>query len=982
MSVSSLIRSFSGGELSPYCDALTTSDKYPTGCRVLENFIPTVYGPVNRRPGLEMIGGANDDTQRVRLLPFVFSDTEKYVMEFGELYARFWDGSTGMAVPYGSLPSWAISTPYSVGDVVEYASISYKCLIDNVSSGSFAADLSAARWVPVSSQIVDTPYTVDDLREIQFVQINDLIYLTHPLYPPQKIARTLVLGSILFTSGEVAWLWPALLDENTDATAVISPSGTTGNISLVASGPTGPFNAGQVGGYFQLSYERTSSSVQITFAGNGATAALADLGGWSLNTYGTWAATLAVERSTDGGNTWTVIRSFVSNNDRNVTTTGEENRQSFLRLTVSNRSAGTINDFAVLELDDSRQAGIVKITAVTDAYNASATIVSDLSPNVGIVTQIVLTNGGSLVFPYTSAPAVTITGGGGTGATAVATTDGVFVTSVTVTNGGSGYTSAPTIGFTGGGGGTGATATAYVTPATITSDSVKSVNVVHGGLLYSSVPTVTISGGGGSGATVVALIGSGSVIGYIVTNPGSGYTSNPTVTVSGGGGIGATAQAFVGGSGTSFWSEGAWSNYRGFPRTITTHENRIFYGGTAFRPQSIWGTAIDDFENFKISILADAGLYFTFITRRTNPIQWMFSKDGSLQIGTLGSEGSIDSSDASAALSPSDIQWTDLTSYGSRHLPAIVLQDSLFFVQKAGRKIRIRRYDWNRRAYGAPDVTVFAEHVTSPAVVEYDSQQHPEGILWCVRDDGQLIGMTYDYDQQVTAWHRHITVGTFESVCVIPGDAGDEVWVATMRTINGATRRFIERFKPDWRETFDSEDKPNWFYLDCAKKIVNGSPSATVTGLDYLEGESISILADGATMEPRVVSGGSITLDAPASIVIVGLPYVSTLRPMKLNLDLQDGTSRARKARIAKITAQVLKSLGCSVSTDGIQFDDLLFRSTDDNMDDSPPVFTGENDLVAAGNYSDGGGDVWIRQTDPMPLTLVCLTPVWAPTSN
>lgn len=906
MAVSQLIRSFSGGELSPYCDALTTSDKYPTGCRVLENFIPTVYGPVNRRPGLEMISAAFDDSHRVRLMPFVFSDTERYVMEFGNHTLRVFDASTkGLMIFTGGAPQWVTGTAYTVGQKVLASPLGvgtflYVCATAHT-AGTFAFDLAAGKWTLLSSiTSVATPYSTADLREVQIIEINDIAYLTHPLYAPQKIERTALKGTIFFNFEETPWFWPALLDENTDSAAVITPTDITGAITLNASGTFPGFNSGQEGGYFQLSYERPSSSATITFAANGSSSSVAALGGWSLNTYGTWAATLTIDRSTDNGITWSVIRSFTSNDDRNVTTTGEEPRNSLLRLTVSNRSGGTINDFATLEMDDSRLAGIVKITNVIDPVTAQATVINDLLPTGGIVEHVfVTTNGGG----YSAAPAVTISGGGGSGATAISHLAG---------------------------------------------DAVSYVSMVNAGTGYTSVPTVTIAAPPGLGERAIA---------YATIIPPSPQ-------------------------GTSFWSEGAWSNYRGFPRTITTHENRIFYGGTAFRPQSIWATAIDDFENFRLSILADAGLYFTFITRRTNPIQWMFSKDGSLQIGTLGSEGSIDSSDASSALSPSDIQWTDLTSYGSRHLPAIVLQDSLFFVQKAGRKIRIRRYDWNRRAYGAPDVTVFAEHVTSPAVVEYDSQQHPEGILWCVRDDGQLIGMTYDYDQQVTAWHRHITAGTFESVCVIPGDTGDEVWVATMRTINGVTRRFIERFKPDWRETFDAEDKPNWFYLDCAKRIVNGSPSATVTGLDYLNGQLVSILADGATMEPRVVSGGSITLDAPAIIVIVGLPYISTLRPMKLNLDLQDGTSRARKARIAKVTAQVLKSLGCSISTDGQQFDELLFRSTDDDMDDSPPSFSGECELIAGGNYSDGGGDIWVRQADPMPLTIICLTPVWTPTSN
>ena len=150
------------------------------------------------------------------------------------------------------------------------------------------------------------------------------------------------------------------------------------------------------------------------------------------------------------------------------------------------------------------------------------------------VTSVALTAGGT---GYTSAPTVTFTGGGGTGATATATVAGP-VTSATVTNGGSGYTSAPTVTFTGGGG-TGATASAVM------SGSVTAVTVTNGGANYTDPPAVTLVGGGGTGATATAAVAGGSVTGINVTNGGSGYTSAPAVTITGGGGTGATATSTV-----------------------------------------------------------------------------------------------------------------------------------------------------------------------------------------------------------------------------------------------------------------------------------------------------------------------------------------------------------------------------------------------------------------------------------------------------
>ncbi len=152
----------------------------------------------------------------------------------------------------------------------------------------------------------------------------------------------------------------------------------------------------------------------------------------------------------------------------------------------------------------------------------------------GPLSGLALTNGGT---GYTSTPTVTISGGGGTGATATATVSG-SVTAITVTDGGGGYTAAPSV-ILSGGGGTGAAATATITGV------VYRIEIKTAGSGYTSAPDVTISGGGGTGATATATVIAGRVSAIMVLNPGTGYDSPPSVSISGGGGNGATARARV-----------------------------------------------------------------------------------------------------------------------------------------------------------------------------------------------------------------------------------------------------------------------------------------------------------------------------------------------------------------------------------------------------------------------------------------------------
>lgn len=163
----------------------------------------------------------------------------------------------------------------------------------------------------------------------------------------------------------------------------------------------------------------------------------------------------------------------------------------------------------------------------------------------GVLSSFVVTNAGTA---YTSAPAVAITGGGGTGATATAVLGtgaaAGTVVSITVDSPGSGYISTPVVNITGGGG-SGATAVGIIAPAKAM-DGVGLVTMTNGGTGYTDSPTV-VFGGPGTGGAATPVVAAGKITGYIVTDPGTGYTTAPTVTINSATGSGAAATATVSG---------------------------------------------------------------------------------------------------------------------------------------------------------------------------------------------------------------------------------------------------------------------------------------------------------------------------------------------------------------------------------------------------------------------------------------------------
>ena len=257
-------------------------------------------------------------------------------------------------------------------------------------------------------------------------------------------------------------------------------------------------------------------------------------------------------------------------------------------------------------------------------------------------------------------------------------------------------------------------------------------------------------------------------------------------------------------------------------------------------------------------------------------------------------------------------------------------------------------------------------------------QEEPNSIVWCVRTDGQLLGFTYQREQQVTAWHRHIFGGSFgsgnsvcESVEVLPTDNSEyQVWVIVKRTIDGATKRYVEYLH---NQDFDETDDTSFNYLD-SQLAYDGSATTTISGLDHLEGEEVSILADGATHPNKTVSSGAITLDRSSTKVKVGLPYVSLLQTMRIDAGSQNGTSQSKTKRIYEITARLYESIGIEIGPDLDNMERIPFRSSANLMDSGVNVFTGDKDIEFRGNY-ETDGFIFVRQNQPLPLTVLSLYP-------
>jgi hypothetical protein len=992
-----LVTALNAGELSPYMDARTDVEKYRTGCRRLENMIVLPYGGVYRRAGTEYLGEAKLGNKRCRLIGFNFSVTTRFVLELGDQYLRVW-GNDGPVL--------------SGGSPLELAS----------------------------------PYLEAELREIQYVQVNDIMYLAHANHAPRKLTR---VANNNWTLTTVKWEYPPILDQNITP-VTIAASAATGSTTLTASDST--FLAGHVGSQWAIQWPRSSGNVNATINGNKASAVLDILGTWTITTVGTWQAKIQLlriprKRIDDSGpydTAATITRANFSSitgvaATDIITATGHTfvngDPVVFESLTggagirmatqiyyvidaatntfqISETVGGAAVNFTTNITAGTVAAANAVVTQTAHGYTNGDEIVVQSSVGEPIGSQSVRTvsviDANSYRF-LSASERTTITNVTGSDATDIFTAtnhrfnnrDAVVFESKT---GGTGLTALTTIYYIINANGNSFQLSATVggkDPVNFTSDvTAATIGRVVCGPVYSA-SDVNISNL--KGAEVVRefvsedtprnFAGTGTEderVGLIirVTNFSEGnvsrvflestdFNSGGTVTintVASGTSAGATVEKWLGSTitATEQWSEAAFSAVRGYPRAVAIHEQRLCFAGTTHQPNTVWCSRVDDFENFQLASSADGALQFTVASSEGNRIAWMFSQKR-LMIGTSGDEWTIGGSDSSRPFSSTNIQAQRQSGYGSKTIRAILLNDVLLFLQRRGRKVRELTYNFERDGWVAPDLTVLSEHITEGEIAEMAFQQQPDAILWAVKGDGKLIGMSYERDQNVVAWHRHSTDGSFESVATVYGLSGsdDEVWFAVQRTIGGVSKRYIERFKADNRANFESETKTDWWYLDCAKRY-SGASTATVTGLSHLEGKTAGILADGAAQVSATVTSGEVTLAKPATKVLVGLPFTSTVLPMKFDFELRDGPTRGRRKRINRATVSLYRSLGGEVSTDGTEWYWIYPRDFDDPMDASPPPFSGDAEVVVGGDYS-FDGDFYLRQTLPYPLTVRAL---------
>ena len=433
------------------------------------------------------------------------------------------------------------------------------------------------------------------------------------------------------------------------------------------------------------------------------------------------------------------------------------------------------------------------------------------------------------------------------------------------------------------------------------------------------------------------------------------FTSATEVVVS-------VIEPFLRGDATTEWREQYFSEKRGYPGAICFHKERRCLGG-----DDVWLSQPGNYFNYRARNDADSG-FMVGVNRNGAPrVQWLESLR-ELRVGTNLAEGVIVQESTSEAFGYNnyDLRWD--TNHGSNRLRAQAINGTVLYLQQEGRTLRNQEITGIEDYYSSNAETTLADHILEGGVTQtaYQRQRYP---TWHgVRKDGELASMLYEKNQNIFAWYRRKTDGEIESISVNPrADEEDQVCYIVKRTVNGATVRNVEYVKlGQYRGLQNDESSEMWFVDDGIR--VEGSGMTSVSGLSHLEGENVAILCDGAKIAERTVSGGTVALDYPTDIAIIGRPYEYTVIPMFLE---SQGTMGATK-KITNAIVRLWKSGTCKMRINDGDWNTLSFPNLQSS--NAPLLQTGDSQKVAVNGDWSRNTAIELRGRSPLPLNVQAIT--------
>jgi hypothetical protein len=397
---------------------------------------------------------------------------------------------------------------------------------------------------------------------------------------------------------------------------------------------------------------------------------------------------------------------------------------------------------------------------------------------------------------------------------------------------------------------------------------------------------------------------------------------------------------------TTDWDELAFGDARGWPVSVSFHQDRMVIGGSRDLPNALWLSRSGDHFNFDLGAgLDDEAISFR-LAADDNPAIRSLMPDRQLQIFTSVGEWVV----SGDPLTPTNIQVHQQSRIGSprdRQVPPRDVDGATLFAARNGRELREFLFVDTEQAYQAADLALLSRHlVQDPVDQDFDQTRR---LFLIAMADGSLASIAIYRIADIAAWSRQETAGNVLSVA----SAGGEIYLLVERA-NGF---FIERL----------DDQ---LMVDSGVRLTSPTPTSTWTGLGHLEGQVVAVIADDQVVEQALVTGGAISLAEPALAVTAGLPFTHVIEPLPAGV----GSGQGATYRPVRITFRLFETQSLRVDT-GNGLREIPLHPFGGPIDEDPSPFSGDITLRALGWRRGGDQPPWrIEQDTPLPCALLSAT--------
>lgn len=827
-----------GGEISQDVASRIDLDKYSMALLQAENAVVRPYGSVQKRTGTIFCGETKYADKKSILVRFDFTVELSYMLEIGYKYIRIWKGNTYL------------------------------------------------------NKELATPFEEADLPNLRFVQSVDVVYITSGKYPVKKLMR---YAEDDWRIEDMEFYPPAFGDLNKDEDNYLTPSGTTGTITITTTKDT--FTADMVGDWIKIeqritgkttTVNKNNTTIQET-SGNLIISTSA-IYNYLVKITGSWSGNVYIDRS-NNGSTWERVNTFDNN------------------ITESYKTTGTM----------------IRCTAVISSGNINVEIISgenkeviSLSKNIGAISENLIV-----------------------GDTWKIITHGTWTGSVYVEK-------------------------SLDNGATWQQERKYTSNDDYNPIESGSVEEYCLM-------RIRTEISSGSctadLSSYPYTHTGyakiTEYTNAKQVKAQ----VQDSISVLGSTEKTIDWYLSAWSKQNGYPMCCMFFQDRLVFAGSTAKPSRIWLSKTGDYGNFSVdkeagTVTDDSAITADLINLKAYTIKHV-DAGNDLMVMTEGNEWSISGGET---VTPTNITPRNQQNYGCNDTIPVRVSNRIVYVQRRGSIIRDMGYSYDTDSYIGMDLTLLAKHLIRNHEISYSTfTQEPDSVLYFVRDDGVLICLTYVPDQKVYAWWHIVTDGKIEAITSTAQANNDVIYAVINRTINGQTKRYIEQFVVENNSTYQQDH----IMTDCTKIYSFEEATTELTGLEYLEGKEVYVMADGYLLDKMTVAEGKLNLPKETKNAYVGLPYTMIIEQPNFDITTQDtGTMQARKKAVQKCILRLQNSYGGYVGANKDCLDNIRYDNEYMQIDDESKIlYSGDLEIPIRGGFNNEGR-IYIKHDTPYSFSV------------